>query len=133
MRNETWRSIIRIMATVAALFGLVLMGNEILEQITSCNVGRCERIHLGPMLWGITLMAFGLLILQRGDVTMSLKDITTAGNHVASWFGRRAYDRKSGKVAAVVAGELPVADAIEIDRDKDERVERPRFRPREVS
>lgn len=118
--RERWRSIIRIMASVAAMFGLILIGNEILEQVTSCNVGPCARLHLSPMLWGLTLLSFGLLVLQRGDVTMSLRDITAAGNHVATWFGRRAYDRRSSKVAVIATEETAIIETREPpSRDKE--------------
>lgn len=100
-RSDFWRSVIRILAVTAALLGLVLIANEILENIRTCNSGACTRIHMVTMAWGITLLALGMLVLQRGDVSMSLRDLTATGNAVATWFGRRAYDRKSGAIAAV--------------------------------
>lgn len=99
---DTWRSVIRIFACVAAIFGLILIANVILENVVTCSAGKCSKLPLGAMLWGLTLLSFGCLMLQRGDVTMSLKDLTTAGNSVATWFGRRTYDRKSVAVAPVV-------------------------------
>lgn len=103
IQANRWRSVIRIIAVVVALLGMALVVNEILENIFSCNAGACTRIHLSTMLWGLTLLSFGLLVLQKGDVSMSLRDLTSTGNAVATWFGRRAYDRKSGKIAAVEA------------------------------
>lgn len=112
-----WRSVIRIFAVFAAALGLLLITNEILENVSSCNAGACVRVHVSTMLWGLTLLSFGLLILQKGDVSMSLRDMTRAGDVVSTWFGRRSYDRKSGKVttvteetSVVVAPTSPIPD-----------------------
>lgn len=116
VRTEFWRAVIRIFAVTIALLGVALVANEILENISSCNADHCVRIHLSTMLWGLTCLSLGLLILQKGDVSMSLRDLTSTGNAVATWFGRRAYDRKSGRVAAVA--EDP---AVPLPHAQDER------------
>jgi hypothetical protein len=90
---EFWRSVIRIFATVAALFGLILCFNEMLENIVSCQVGTCQPIHVSTMLWGIGFLVGGCLVIQRGDVSMSLREFTDAGERIRGWFGRRSYDR----------------------------------------
>jgi uncharacterized membrane protein YozB (DUF420 family) len=110
-KSDFWRSVIRILAVMAALLGLVLIANEILENIRSCNVGACTRIHALTMAWGIVLLALGMLVLQKGDVSMSLRDLRETGNAVATWFGRRAYDRKSGAIAAVTTPGAPLPHA----------------------
>lgn len=109
--TQFWRAVIRIFAVIAAILGLVVITNEILENIMSCNAGECTRIHVATMTWGLTLLALGLLVLQKGDVSMSLRDLTATGNAVATWFGRRAYDRKSVAIAAATTEELPVPTA----------------------
>lgn len=136
MRTESWRSVIRIFAVTMALLGLMLVFNEIWENVT-CQALTCAKIHLSTMLWGLTLLSFGLLIIQKGDVSVSLRDLTSTGNSVATWFGRRVYDRKSGKVAVVEHTEetaivvapaepddvMPTHPARALPRDADEGIE----------
>lgn len=109
---EAWRSVIRILALAAALFGLTLIANECLEQVVGCRIHACAAIHVMPIGVGLALLVWGCLVLQRGDVSVSLTQFTAAGDRVASWFGRRAYDRKSG---AIAAHDQPAPDPVVTD------------------
>lgn len=132
----TSRSMIRVVMLVIVLFGLILIFNEILEQTVLCDAGVCNKLHWSPMGWGLALIVFGCLALQRGDVSVSLKEFGDFGDRVASWrrlFGRRAYDKTAAPIAAEVAGELAAPDpAGDVDTEKDERVDRPKFAPTKV-
>lgn len=106
-----WRSIIRVFAIVFAIFGLILIGNEIIENIVSCNAGACARLHLGTMLWGVALATFGLLAIQKGDPKEALDDVLSGGSVVRGWlFTRigRSTDAPGTKVTTVV--EPPVEE-----------------------
>ncbi len=109
LQEGRWRSVIRVFAVVIAVLGLILIGNEILENVTSCGAAGCSRIHLGTMLWGVTLLSLGLLILQKGDVALSLEQAATTGTIVRGWFTRsgRASDLPGTKVTTVVTPPIP--------------------------
>lgn len=102
-QDREWRSVIRLFAIVVAIFGLVLFAIEIWEQVR-CAKDVCK-LHLATMLWGVTLLSLGLLILQKGDVSMSLKDAAATGTIVRGWFTRsgRATDPAGTSVTTVVS------------------------------
>lgn len=101
-QDRQWRGVIRVFAIIVAIFGLVLFANEIVEQVR-CTTSLCK-LHLSTMLWGVSLLSLGLLILQRGDVSASLKDAAATGTIVRGWFtrGGRATDPEGTKVTTVV-------------------------------
>lgn len=95
-----WRSVIRIFAITLALLGLVLMFHEILENVW-CIEDHCK-IHLSTMMWGLTLLSFGLLILQKGDVSVSLTEIVEKGSIVRGWWPGRRSDDPKGTIVTVI-------------------------------
>lgn len=133
----TSRGVIRVFAAVLALLGLILITNEILEQILGCEAAVCQPIHIAPMAWGIGLLMLGCLILQRGDVSVSIGEALTFGQRLvrlrAEFFGRRAYDKAAAPVAAEGPSGLVPAPDPAVDADKVESIERPKFTPGGIS
>ncbi len=101
-QDREWRSVIRLSAIPIALTGLVLMGNETLEQVR-CTKDVCK-LHLGTMLWGVGLFSLAMLVWQKGDVASSLKVAADTGTIVRGWFTRagRATDPEGTKVTTVI-------------------------------
>lgn len=101
-----WKRVIRWFAVVAAILGLLMIGNEILENIISHGT---SKVHLSTMLWGITLLSFGLLIIQRGDVSTSVREVTAAGDVVSTWWRKGRGSDKPGTVVQTTVAQ-PTAD-----------------------
>lgn len=103
-QDREWRSVIRLAAVPIALIGLALMVNETLEQLR-CAPGATCKLHLSTMLWGIGLFSFACLIWQKGDVSKSLDQVTSAGDRVRGWFTRsgRSTDAAGTKVTTIVS------------------------------
>lgn len=106
--QSRWRSIIRVFAIIGAIMGLALIGNEILENITCEGQAYCGKIHLSTFFVGLSMFGLCLLILQKGDVSLSFQQAAATGTIVRSWFTRagRATDAPNTVVTTVV--EKPV-------------------------
>ncbi len=89
--------VIRYCAFLMVLCGFLLIGHEIVENVL-CHDPSCQKLHLGTMLWGLALVSLGLLIIQKGDVSASLKDFTSAGSIVRSWWRPGRADDAPGTV-----------------------------------
>ncbi len=102
-----WKSVIRIFCIVVGIMGLALIGNEIVGSITCPDQLRelpCSHISLSAMFWGVALVVFALLTLQRGNVSTSLDQAVAAGSVIRGWFTRsgRATDVPGTTVDTVV-------------------------------
>lgn len=96
--SRTPRGVIRTFALIVGLFGLLLISGEVVEQVICKFDRQCgESIHLSPMLWGFSLLVFSMLVMQKGDVTVSLREFVTAARSVGVLFGRRSGDKDKEK------------------------------------
>lgn len=102
--DGAWRSVIRIFAVVGALLGLALIGNEIFENITCEGLAYCAKIHLSTFFVGLSMFGLCLLILQKGDVSLSLQQAAATGSIIRGWFTRsgRSTDAPGTTVTTVV-------------------------------
>ncbi len=103
-QDRRWRSVIRIFAVTLSLVGVTLLANEVVENVTCTGEAFCSKIHLSTGLWGLAFFGLGLLILQKGDVSLSLQEAASTGTIVRGWFTRagRASDAAGTKVTTVV-------------------------------
>lgn len=117
VQDIRWRSVIRIFATVGVFIGLALIANEAIENITCSGEAWCSKIHMSTFFIGLTMFGFCLLILQKGDVSLSMKEARETAVVVREIFTRRG--RASDTPGTVVRTEVekPAAPASHPDKD----------------
>lgn len=115
VQDLQWRSVIRIFAVVGALVGMALIANEAFENITCNGQAWCAKIHLSTFFVGLTLFGLCLLILQKGDVSLSIREARDTAVVVREIFARRGRnnDAPGTVVTTEVAKPAPVPRAPE--------------------